>query len=136
MNTETETVAKPLIHGGSPTVFVSDLDRAVRFYTDTLGLRLQYRAGDHFAMIDAGSGLTIGLHPPGERTPPPGSSGNIQIGLNVTGAIEQVVESLLARGVRFQERDGKAVVDDGAVKLAFFTDPDGTDLYLCEVQAG
>ena len=65
MSTHTPTDSKTLIRGGSPTVFVSDLDTAVRFYTETLGLGLQYRAGEHFAMIDAGSGLTIGLHPPG-----------------------------------------------------------------------
>jgi catechol 2,3-dioxygenase-like lactoylglutathione lyase family enzyme len=134
MATDTRTAAKPGIAGGSPTVFVSDLDRAVEFYTNTLGLSLRYRAGEHFAMIDAGRGFMIGLHPPGERTPAGGTSGNIQIGLTVDEPIEQVVRSLQARGVRFEQRDGGTVVnDDGSVKLAFFHDPDGTELYLCEV---
>ena len=30
--------------------------KAVAFYTEILGLRLQYRAEDHFAIIDAGDG--------------------------------------------------------------------------------
>ncbi len=133
----TDTTISPLIRGGSPTVFVSSLDTAVRFYTETLGLGLQYRAGEHFAMIDAGSGTTIGLHPPGKLAPPPGTRGCIQIGLNVGQPIEQVVESLQARGVEFQEHEGRVVINDGgAVKLAFFHDPDGTELYLCEVTAG
>jgi catechol 2,3-dioxygenase-like lactoylglutathione lyase family enzyme len=122
-----------LLQGGSPTIFVADLQRAVDFYTKTLGLGLLYRAGDHFAMIDAGGGLVIGLHPPGARSPQPGSSGSIQVGLNVAQSIEYVVATLQDRGVTFREEDGQPIVDDGAVKLAFFADPDGTDLYLCEV---
>lgn len=124
-----------LISGGSATVFVTDMDRAVRFYTDTLGLKLQYRAGDHFAMIDAGHGCQIGLHPPASNAGAPGTRGSIQIGLNVACAIEQAVETLKRRGVRFSSENGSEIVDDGQVKLAFFTDPDGNDLYLCEVQS-
>jgi len=30
--------------------------------------------------------------------------------------------------------NGLPIVDDDQVKLAFFTDPDGNDLYLCEVK--
>lgn len=136
MSAETATDSKSLISGSSPTVFVSDLDRAVEFYTKTLGLGLQYRAGEHFAMIDAGGGSTIGLHPPGRLTAAPGAAGCIQIGLNVTDPIAEVVDALRERGVVFQEHEDRVVIDDGAVKLAFFSDPDGTELYLCEVQAG
>ena len=52
-----------MITGGNATVFVSDMDNAVRFYTEVLGLRLTNRFGDHWATVDAGKGLTIGLHP-------------------------------------------------------------------------
>jgi catechol 2,3-dioxygenase-like lactoylglutathione lyase family enzyme len=124
--------ATSLIRGGSPTVFVADLDRAIRFYTQVLGLGLHYRAGEHFAMIDAGAGLSIGLHPGGEGPPVPGTPGCIQIGLNVTGPNEDVVETLRVRGVTFVPRKGRVITDDGSVKLAFFHDPDGTELYLCE----
>ena len=54
------------VSGALPTVFVSDMDRAVAFYTDVLGLTLAFRAGDHWASIDAGGGCQIGLHPSGE----------------------------------------------------------------------
>jgi catechol 2,3-dioxygenase-like lactoylglutathione lyase family enzyme len=136
MSINTATDSKALIRGGSPTVFVSNLDTSVEFYTKALGLRLQFRAGDHFAMIDAGGGTTIGLHPPGRLTPAPGTVGCIQIGLNVTEPIAEVVETLRSRGVVFQEHDGRVVIDDSAVKLAFFNDPDGTELYLCEEPTG
>lgn len=122
------------INGGSPTIFISNMDRAVRFYTDVLGLKIAYRAGDDFCMIDAGGGLLLGLHPSGPnrspRTPKPGTPGSIQVGLNVTEPIEDVYETLRQRGVNFH---GPVVNDDGSVKLAFFNDPDGNELYLCEV---
>ncbi|MCH8273727.1 MAG: VOC family protein [Armatimonadetes bacterium] len=128
MDGKTETAAG--ISGGTPTIFVSNMDEAVRFYTEALGLKLAYRAGDHWASVDAGDGLTLGLHPATERAPAPGTPGSVQIGLNVTGPIEDVVAALKSRGVPFRGE----IVDDaeGAIKLAFFTDPDGNVLYLCE----
>ena len=52
-----------VIRGGNATIFVTDMDRAVSFYTETLSLRLTFRAGDHWASIDAGDGFRLGLHP-------------------------------------------------------------------------
>ena len=129
----TEVSTEQLIDGCSPTIFVSDLARAVSFYTKKLGLKVAYQAADHFAMIDAGQGQMLGLHPPGRLTPSPGSPGSIQVGLTVSQPIEGVVRQLQERGVAFRDRDGSPIVDDGAVKLAYLTDPDGNELYLCEV---
>ncbi len=129
MTTEPSQGTDVMINGGSPTIYVSDLDRSVRFYTDTLGLSLQYRAGDEFAMIDAGGGMMVGLHPASAQSPPPGTHGSIQVGFTVTGPIEQVVDALRERGVSFRG----PIKDDDPVKLAYFDDPDGNDLYLCQV---
>ncbi|HEX4134941.1 MAG TPA: VOC family protein [Bryobacteraceae bacterium] len=52
-----------MISGGNATVFVSNMDAAVRFYTEVLGLKLTNRFGDNWATVEAGKGLTIGLHP-------------------------------------------------------------------------
>jgi catechol 2,3-dioxygenase-like lactoylglutathione lyase family enzyme len=117
-----------MINGGNATIYVTDMDRSVAFYVETLGLRLAYRAGVHWASIDAGAGLTLGLHPAGDRTPDPGVNGGVTVGLQVDEAIEPVVASLSARGVVFHG----PVVDEGFLKLAFFTDPDGNALYLAE----
>jgi catechol 2,3-dioxygenase-like lactoylglutathione lyase family enzyme len=125
-----QTKTPPLIEGGSPTIFITDMSRAVHFYTDVLGLKVAYRAGDKFCMIDAGGGFMIGLHPRGEHSPAPGTSGSIEVGFNVNQPIEQVVDELIRCGVRFQ---GPVINDDNAVKLAPFHDPDGNELYLCEV---
>ena len=125
----TQTKTAPLIDGASPTIFVSDMDRAVHFYNEVLGLKIQYRAGNDFCMIDAGGGTTLGLHPPGKHPPVPGSPGGIQVGLNVTRPIQEVVDELRKRGVMFHG----PVINDDAVKLAFFGDQDGNALYLCEL---
>jgi len=117
-----------LIDGGNATIYVTEMDRSVRFYTDTLGLRLALRAGDDWASIDAGKGLTLGLHVAPEGAPRPGQPGAITVGLAVSRPIEEVVGTLRERGVPFRG----PVVDQGFVKLAFFADPDGNSLYLAE----
>jgi catechol 2,3-dioxygenase-like lactoylglutathione lyase family enzyme len=117
-----------MITGGNVTIFVSNMDRAVRFYTEVLGLRLVHRFGDHWASIDAGPGLSIGLHPASPQSPA-GRRGSITIGLQVAADISGEVERLRERGVVF-EGD---IVDDGAIRFANFADPDGNSGYLCEV---
>ena len=108
------------------TVMVSDFDRAVRFYTETLGLSLRMRFGDGWAEVET-KGLTIGLHPANAHGPRPGEGGALSIGLEVP-AIEPAKAELEARGIAFEG----PIKDDGAVRLAFFSDPDGNPLYLCQ----
>ena len=120
-----------MIHGGSATIFVADMNVAIEFYTRTLGLNLRLRAGDDWAEIDAGSGLVIGLHPSGgPHHPAPSTAGSIQIGLNVDERLEDVMTKLAAKGVAFHG----PVSDDGNVRLAFLSDPDGNAIYLVEVK--
>jgi catechol 2,3-dioxygenase-like lactoylglutathione lyase family enzyme len=125
-----ETKEATGIKGGNATIFVTDMDKAVEFYTDLLGLNLAYRAGEHWASIDAGDGFQLGLHLSGVG-PQPGVQGGIQVGFNVSRPIEEVVKDLESRGIAFP---GGVVDDDGAVKLAFFKDPDGNEHYLCEAK--
>ena len=54
-----------MITGGNATVYVSDMDRAVDFYVNLLGLKLGQRFGNHWAQIEVGQSLVIGLHPKG-----------------------------------------------------------------------
>jgi len=54
--------ANPLYSESQVTLMVPDMDAAVRFYTETLGLHLKARYGNEFAVVEA-PGLTIGLHP-------------------------------------------------------------------------
>ncbi len=119
-----------MIEGGGPTVYVSNMDRAVEFYTEVLGLGLISRYGNEWASVDGGKGLTLGLHPASERMGAPGTLGSINVGFNVTQSIDDVVGTLESRGVTF---DGPIKGDaNGSIRLAFFGDPDGNSLYLCE----
>jgi len=120
-----------MITGGNATVYVSDMDRAVAFYVGTLGLALRSRAGHHWAEVAAGADLVIGLHPQSEKSPAPGASGAILIGFNIDEPMADAVERLTQKGVQFR---GPIVNDEEAgIALAFFGDPDGNDLYLCQV---
>jgi catechol 2,3-dioxygenase-like lactoylglutathione lyase family enzyme len=119
------------IRGVTATIYVSDLGRSVDFYTGVLGLPLLGRWGDEYAAIEIGKGAGIGLHPSrAPHSPRPGTSGSIQVGLAVDRELEQVVAELTARGVVFRG----PIADDTEVRLAFFGDPDGNDLYLVQVR--
>ena len=43
-----------MFRAGVVTVYVSDMDRAVKFYTEALGFTLKERYGNHWASIDGG----------------------------------------------------------------------------------
>jgi len=118
------------IFGGMPTIFVGDMNAAVRFYTEALGLKLLERYGDHWASIDCGHGLTIGLHPASAQNPT-GRPGSITIGFRASEPIREAVATLKARGVVFRGD----IVDDTQLLIANFQDQDGNPLYLAEVKA-
>jgi len=117
-----------MISTGIATIFVSDMDRSVRFYTEVLGLKLAQRFGNHWAQVEAGR-LTIGLHPQSAQNPA-GRDGSITLGLALDAGIEDVVSSLRQKGVKFR---GPVSEDPNAGKFAYFEDPDGNVLYLMQL---
>jgi catechol 2,3-dioxygenase-like lactoylglutathione lyase family enzyme len=120
-----------MITGGNATVYVSDMDRAVDFYVNLLGLKLAQRFGNNWAQIEVGQSLVIGLHPKSEKGPQPGTRGSISIGLLIDEPIDQVVKRLGEKGLQFR---GQVVRDEEAgIAFAFFGDQDGNDLYFCQV---
>jgi catechol 2,3-dioxygenase-like lactoylglutathione lyase family enzyme len=118
-----------MFRGGVFTIYVSDMDRSVNFYAETLGMKLLERHGNHWASLDGGPGLSIGLHPATAEVPA-GRPGSTAIGLYLDEPIRTAIEKLRLAGVTI---DGP--VDDKALSLAFFADPDGTPLYLAEMKA-
>jgi len=116
-----------VIQGGNATIYVSDMQRSIDFYTGVLGLRLVYRAPDHWAQLDAG-GLAIALHPASDRSPAPGTPGGITVGLSVDVPIAEAIAALAAYGVQVHG----PTPGGGGIVLAFFADPDGNPLYLAE----
>lgn len=120
-----------MITSGNVTVFVSNMDRAVAFYVDILGLKLGQRFGDHWAEIVVGQTLVIGLHPKSDSAPAPGTRGAMSIGLAIDEPIDKAILSLTSKGVQFR---GPVVRDENAgLAFAYLGDPDGNDIYLCEV---
>ncbi|HUI01131.1 MAG TPA: VOC family protein [Nitrososphaerales archaeon] len=111
------------------TVIVSDMNEAVAFYTETLGLELKARWGDEFAQVNA-PGTMIALHPAVKGGAKPGDSESLSIGFGVDN-LDATMAQLKKKGVRFTR-----VADDGPVKLAFFGDPDGNPLYLSQSKWG
>jgi predicted enzyme related to lactoylglutathione lyase len=118
-----------MITGGNATVFVSNMDAAVQFYTQALGLKLSNRFGDNWATVEAGKGLTIGLHPASPKHPAPGTKGAMMLGLEIDGSIEAAVARLEEKGVRMKG----SIMRSEAGNFVHLEDPDGNEIYLWEV---
>ena len=106
---------------GMPT---HDLETAVAFYGDTLGLRRSvYLPERSYAEFETGN-LTLSVWNPEQmgiehhRSPNP-------VALHVDDVAE-VREQLEERGVEFQGD----ILDTGVCHMAFFSDPDGNALML------
>lgn len=124
-----------LLKSATPVAFlyVSDRERALGFYRDTLGLELHSSDafGDFIGMGDALARMTV--MPDHKAHPHP------VLGWNV-GDIVAAVEALRDRGVAFTIHEGMGqdalgiwTSPDGAAKVAFFADPDGNVLSLTQV---
>jgi catechol 2,3-dioxygenase-like lactoylglutathione lyase family enzyme len=118
-----------MISGGNATVFVSNMDASVRFYTEVLGLKLTNRFGDSWATVQAGKGLTIGLHPASPKYPAPGTKGGIMLGLEIDEPIAGVLARLSEKGVRIKG----SIVQNDPGQFVHLEDPDGNEIYLWEV---
>ena len=114
-----------MIKGANTTIMVRDMEKAVRFYVDVLGLKQKARYGDHFAQVEV-TGTIIALHPTNDNAPRAEGQAGISIGFAVDD-LDATMGELRAKGVEFS-----GTADDAQVKLAFFTDPDGTPLYLSQ----
>jgi catechol 2,3-dioxygenase-like lactoylglutathione lyase family enzyme len=111
------------------TIFVSNMDRAVRFYTEVLGMKVEYRFGNQWASLKTEDGVTVGLHPASKESPA-GRKGSITIGFEASESIEKAVTDMKAKGVKFVS----PIVDDKEIKAAHFEDPDGNEMYIVEAQ--
>jgi catechol 2,3-dioxygenase-like lactoylglutathione lyase family enzyme len=116
--------------------FVSDLDRAIAFYRDRLGLEVAMRQGDEWAELEAGP-IRIGLHGTRSGRPPRGGmDGSPPHGGTAVFAVDDVElarASLQARGVAFDEHLGEV---PGYARYASFEDLDGNSLQLIEYVGG
>jgi catechol 2,3-dioxygenase-like lactoylglutathione lyase family enzyme len=111
---------------------VVDLDRAKKFYNETLGLKV-VETGPKEVICEAGGGSTIGLYQ-GEQS----KAEHTVACFNVPN-IEASIKELEANGVVFDDYDFpdlktvNHVAIDGNRKAAWFKDPDGNYLGLNQV---
>ena len=116
-----------MISGGNATVYVSSMDNAIRFYTEVLGLKLTNRFGNHWATVQAGKTLLIGLHPWSAKYPRPGTKGSVQIGLVVSRdePIGDLAGRLRKHGVEVSD-----IIKSEEANYISFADPDGNPIYV------
>jgi predicted enzyme related to lactoylglutathione lyase len=117
------------IGGAAVSVYISNMDRAVKFYSEALGLTLQSRIGDEWAELATSDGFVIGLHPAHPPTSvTPGTAGAINIELRASGDLETTIASLTSHGVSFVT----AIQNYEHVRLITCADPDGNQLFLAQ----
>lgn len=113
-----------MFKSGNVTVMAADMKKSIRFYVETLGLKLQDETEDHFALVKA-PGIMIGLlHIAGEPSSQPENSGSMSIGFEVDD-LESATSTLKTRGIDFHDS-----VDGEEARVVHFNDPDGNLLYL------
>ena len=110
---------------GQIAVPVADVDRAVAFYRDVLGMRFLFQAPPGLGFFDCG-GVRLMLDAPAKAQAGSGSVIYYQVG-DLQGAFE----ALTARGVVFEAKPHLiARMPDHELWMAFFRDPDKNLLAL------
>jgi catechol 2,3-dioxygenase len=109
---------------------VSDIDRALAFYTGVLGFEEQARMGDQAAFISAGGyHHHVGLNTwesKGGSPPPPGTTGlyHFAIRYPTRRALAEAVKRVLDAGIRIGGSD------HGVSEAVYLSDPDGNGIEL------
>lgn len=121
----------PGVRIGHVHLKVSDLERAVAFYSGVLGFEITQRYGSQAAFLSAGGyhhhiGLNI-WESAGGAAPPPGTTGlyHFAILYPTRAALADALRRLIAAGISL---DGAA--DHGVSEALYLHDPDGNGLEL------
>jgi lactoylglutathione lyase len=101
--------------------FVSDMDAAVAFYRDTLGLTLLFES-PFWSEFDTGP-TKLALHPASNENP----AGSVQLGLSASDLDDFHVQGL-AKGLAFTSPP----TDIHGTRIARFRDPDGAEISVSE----
>ncbi len=117
-----------LSHIGQIAVTVSDIETALSFYGDILGLEILFRAGPNLAFLNA-SGVRLMLSTPQGA----GSVGHNSILYFTVTDIEAVYSAIVARGATTErEPQLAAKMPDHELWTGFLRDPDGNLVGLME----
>ena len=118
---------------GTVVIPVSDQERAIEFYVDTLGFekRADVPFGEGYRWVEVGPAdaeTTIAIVPP----PPGKPTGNVETGIGLqTGDIGALHAELKERGVDVDDEVSR--MGDPVPPLLWFRDPDGNTLMVVEV---
>lgn len=104
---------------GQIAVPVSDVERAIRFYRDTLGMRFLFQAPPGLGFFDL-SGVRLMLDGPARA-----QAGNASVIYYKVADLQAAFTTLSRRGVQFEtEPHLIAKLPDHELWMAFFRDPD------------
>src|SRR5262245_36287171 len=110
----------------TPMIAVKDLDRARKFYEDTLGLKARDEWGGEGATLKSGD-TTVNVY----KSEFAGTNKATALTFDVKD-IESEVRGLKDKGILFEKYDlpglepkGDLYVGEGGFKTAWFKDPDG-----------
>ncbi len=115
---------------GGPTLGIDhvyywthDMDRAVAFYGDVLGLPLVRRSGNEWAEFQAGT-VRLALHGTDEAEVPPGGTVVFRV-----SNLDEAKWTLRERGVVFDGHESEVA---GSARFTTCHDPDGNPVQLIE----
>ena len=118
----------------TPMIAVKDLDRARRFYEETLGLKQVEDFGEGFMLASGDTRVSV------YRSEFAGTNQATALTFDVAD-LEREVTELKQKGVFFEHYDlpgleprGDLYVGEGGFKTAWFKDPDGNILSLLEAR--
>ena len=120
----------------TPMIAVKDLDRARRFYEETLGLEAKEEMGGEVLTVQSGS-TPITVY----RSEFAGTNKATALTFDVDD-IESEVKELKDKGIFFEKYDVEGLTPKGDIyegegmKTAWFKDPDGNILSLFEGESG
>lgn len=113
------------------TLPAEDLDRAVKFYTEKLGLKKLESPEEGSALFEAGKGSQIFMYQRA-RTKAEHTSATFYL-----DDLEGTVKALAAKGVKFEHYDFPnfktnelGIAETGNTKAAWLTDPEGNIIAL------
>lgn len=118
-------------HTSAAIVAVSDIDRAKKFYRDTLGLDLDDEMSGEVLTFRTGETRLVVY-----RSDAAGTNKANAVVWDVGGDIEKIVADLKAKGVTFERYPDLGGRLDGDIhhfgdmKAVWFKDPDGNILHL------
>ena len=115
-----------LLKNGTVTLMAGDFEVSLNFYTEILGMYLQWRSENDVAYVYL-QGLTLGIYQAKEKLIP---STAFQLGFTVEN-FDSVTEELRKKGVK-NMKISHNIADSSSTHVATFKDPDGNILYISE----